>query len=161
MTSDFLERTRFVGQGLAEGGILDRLRMQVAAGAATPRRRRRASSSSSLPPSRRLSAEESAELEGLAALPLADGAAVECVAGWLGRLAAGDGDGAAFPGGSGEYGPAGSGEEGGAETLQEVLLPLVIGLRRLGRLPAVLRELREASTTRLKDLLRWVAWRMW
>lgn len=135
----------------------------MAAYASTPRRRQRASSSSSLPSSRQLSAEEGAELEALAALPLSDGAAVERVAAWLERLAAGgscggsSGDAAAalasgFPdGGSGAA--AAVADEGSAEALQEVLLPLVIGLRRLGRLPAVMKAFKEASAARLKTFL--------
>lgn len=135
--------------------------LQVASGAASPRRRRRASSSSSLPPSRQLSAEESAELADLAELRLADGAAVERVAGWLERLAAGAGEAAAaaLAAGSGDLAAAAAAAaastEAAQEELQEVLLPLVIGLRRMGRLPAVLRQHKEASVARLKDFLRW------
>lgn len=153
MSSDFLERTRLAGQATLEGGILDRLRLQVAAGAATPRRRRRASSSSSLPPSRQLSAEESAELEGLAALELTDSAAVNRCAAWLQRLAAGGGEAeaavAAFMG----LGPAEDGMGAEAEVLQDVLLPLVIGLRRMGRLPALMQGFKDAAAARLKDFL--------
>lgn len=136
--------------------------LQVASGAASPRRRRRASSSSSLPPSRQLSAEESVELADLAELRLADGAAVERVAGWLERLAAGVGEAAAaaLAAGSGDLAAAAAAAaastEAAQEELQEVLLPLVIGLRRMGRLPAVLRQHKEASVARLKDFLRLV-----
>lgn len=134
----------------------------MAAYASTPRRRRRASSASSLPSSRQLSAEEGAELEALAALPLTDSAAVERVAAWLERLAAGGSGGDAtaaaaalasgFPGG-GSGAAAAAADEGSAEALQEVLLPLVIGLRRLGRLPAVMKAFKEASAARLKTFL--------
>ncbi len=133
---------------------------QAASGAATPRRRRRASSSSSLPPSRQLSAEESAELADLAELRLADGASVERVAGWLERVAAGASEAAAAAmAGTGDLAAAAAAAaastEAAQEELQEVLLPLVIGLRRMGRLPAVLRQHKEASAARLKDFLRW------
>lgn len=137
------------------------LPLQVAAGSASPRRRRRASSSSSLPPSRQLSADEAAELEELAALPLADSAAVDRVAAWLGRLVAGGGGGEALlPAGGADANTGFGGADGalvGPESLQEALLPLVMGLRRLGRLPALLRQFREASAARLKDFLRWGA----
>lgn len=157
MSGDLLERCRLPSQATLEGGILDRLRAQVAAGAASPRRRRRASSASSLPPSRQLSAEEGAELEGLAALALTDARAVDRCAAWLQRLAGGGADaelaaalgGAAAGTGTSTDGGAG----GGAEALQEALLPLVIGLRRMGRLQAVMHGFREAAAAQLKDWL--------
>ena len=151
MTPEFLERTRFAeqAQAAATAGILDRLRAQLASAPTTPWRRRSsasASASSSRGPSRQLSAEESAELESLAALRVADAAAVGRVVGWLERSAGISGGAAAAA--------AAAEEDGGGETLQEVLLPLVIGLRRMGRLPATMRDFTETSAAGLKELLR-------
>lgn len=154
MSGDFLERCRLAGQATLEGGILDRLRAQVAAGAASPRRRRRASSASSLPPSRQLSAEEGAQLEALAALPLTDAGAMDRCAAWLQRLAGADAGAEAAAAALGASSSEdGGGSASGAEALQEALLPLVIGLRRMGRLQAVMHGFREASAAQLKDWL--------
>lgn len=85
---------------------------------------------------------------------------MERVAGWLERLAAGAGEAAAAAmAGSGDLAAAAAAAaastESAQEELQEVLLPLVIGLRRMGRLPAVLRQHKEASVAWFKDFLRW------
>ncbi|PSC74274.1 vacuolar sorting-associated chloroplastic [Micractinium conductrix] len=179
MTSDFLERCSYrcsypCGAALA-AAIHDRLRAQAAAtDANTPRRRR---SSSSLTPTRTLSAEESAELETLAALHLEERGALDRVSSWLersigcgssgaggaGRAAAtsarlssgypedGGADAAALPLGSEAEGSDGGG--GSEPVLQEVLLPLVVGLQRMGRLPAAMKGLKSTQVARLKELL--------
>lgn len=162
MTSDFLERTRFSAQAAAvAGGIRDRLRAQVAAAeagghsSAAPRRRRSsASAASSAAPIRQLSAEESAELAAAAAVKLTDGAeALQRLSGWLERLAAAGG-GMNGGGMGSNIGEGFEEEEEGGEALQEALLPLVIGLQRMGRLPAAMRDLKASSVAGLKELLR-------
>ena len=145
MTSDFLERTRFAAQPVL-ASVLARLRAQMAVSAtASPHRRRSSASSaaaSSIPPSRQLSADESAELERLAALRLTDGDVVNQVVSWLEGIA-----------GSNGKQDEGIGD-GPPEQLQEVLLPLVMGLQRMGRLPATLRDFRGTCTARLKEVVR-------
>jgi hypothetical protein len=162
MTSDFLERTRFSAQAAAvAGGIRDRLRAQVAAAeagghsSACPRRRRSsASAASSAAPSRQLSAEESAELAAAAAVKLTDGAeALQRLSGWLERLAAAGG-GMNGGGMGSNIGEGDDDNEEGGDSLQEALLPLVIGLQRMGRLPAAMRDLKASSVAGLKELLR-------
>ncbi|KAL4854749.1 Histidinol-phosphate aminotransferase 2 [Chlorella vulgaris] len=161
MTSDFLERTRFSAQAAAvAGGIRDRLRAQVAAAeagghsSAGPRRRRSsASAASSAAPSRQLSAEESAELAAAAAVKLTDGAeALQRLSGWLERLAAAGG-GMNGGGMGSNIGEGDDDNEEGGDSLQEALLPLVIGLQRMGRLPAAMRDLKASSVAGLKELL--------
>jgi hypothetical protein len=68
--------------------------------------------------------------------------------GWLERSAGISGGAAAAAA------AAAAEEDGGGETLQEVLLPLVIGLRRMGRLPATMRDFTETAAAGLKELLR-------
>ncbi|KAL4452640.1 hypothetical protein ABPG75_008302 [Micractinium tetrahymenae] len=169
MSSDFLERTRFPAAAALTGGILDRLRLQVAAqeaaqGPAAPRRRRTSSLSggaASGGPSRQLSAEESAELAALAAARLEDAGTVERAVAWLERCCglgsygnSSSGGGAAAATMAAAAAAAGAAEEEvEVEGLQEVLLPLVIGLRRMGRLGAAMRDLKQADASRLKELL--------
>ncbi len=127
---------------------------EAAHGPAAPRRRRTSSTSggtASGGPSRQLSAEDSAELAALATAPLEDASNVAKTVAWLERCCFGSGGA-----GDGRGGPvaAGSEEEEEGEGLREVLLPLVIGLRRMDQLGAAMKELKQSNASRLKDLLR-------
>ena len=114
----------------------------------------------------------------LAALHLEERGALDRVSSWLersigcgssgaggaGRAAAtsarlssgypedGGADAAALPLGSEAEGSDGGG--GSEPVLQEVLLPLVVGLQRMGRLPAAMKGLKSTQVARLKELLR-------
>ncbi len=52
-------------------------------------------------------------------------------------------------------------EEGALEGLRDSLMPLVVGLRRTGRLPAVLAAYRDAVGLRTKTFVRWVPVSCW
>lgn len=134
---------------------------EAAQGPSALRRRRTSSQSGSAAsggPSRQLSAEDSAELAALVAGRLEDADAVDRTVAWLQRCSGGGGSsarsghGAREPAAEATAAPQEEQEE--EEGLREVLLPLVIGLRRMGRLDAVMRELKQANASRLKDLLR-------
>ncbi|GAB4818839.1 hypothetical protein N2152v2_005885 [Parachlorella kessleri] len=139
MATDFLERVRFAGEGAATDRILQRLEAQLATmqtprgGAAQPRARLSSTGSSG----------SSSGVEAVAGVRLADPAALERVAAWVAEAVAG-----------GEAEPAAGLADGGGEELQDVLLPLVMGMRRMGRLSVSLKDYQEASSAGVRDLLR-------
>ena len=143
MISDFLDRARFPSQQAVICAIQARLRAQAAAHQKVVRGH---CSAATLAP-RQVLAEETANPADMAALKV-DSTEVHM----LDRLAnvrdsPGDAAGAFLV-------PAERGHVDRAKALHEVLLPLVIGLRRTGSLPSAVHVFRDTGVAELKELLK-------